>query len=154
MKANFWRTGLASSLVLLAAGLLAGCETQESGSEESATESPALQGAATEGWIRVVRGVNGAYCDAAAIGSGNDPKVGVKDDLTNLSISCSENQTDTVKELRAFLPNAHICYSTLETLRKARREVTVVRDPKADNPFHCLLGTITPNQFVSRSRYE
>ena len=135
---------------LVVALLIVGCGPQEipDTNEESSI------GAATEGWIRVVRGVNGGFCSGMAIGNGNDPKVKPTGDLTNLSVSCSKNKQDTVKELSQFLPNPHICYSTLQDLRKARREVVVVRDPIAENPYHCLLGTITPNQFISRSRYQ
>lgn len=153
MRQEKWVSLTTCGLVLVTATVLASCETQDKPMAKPVNET-ALQGAATEGWIRIVRGVNGTFCDASAIGNGNDPNVGPKEDLTNLSVSCSKNKTDTVKDLRQFLPNAHACYSTLKDLRNARKDVTVVRDPETGNPFHCLLGTITPNQFISRSRFE
>lgn len=140
-----------TAVSLLAMLLIAGCSTVPVSSN---TNENAGAGAATEGWIRIVRGVNGGYCDAQAIGNGNNPSVKPTQDLTNLSISCSKKKADTVAQLRQYLPSPHICYSTLSDLRKSRKEVVVVRDPTGTNPYHCLLATITPNEFVSRSRYK
>ncbi len=136
---------------LLVVFLLAGCDQP---AKSSSGNSIVSKSAATEGWIRVVRGVNGGFYSAAAIGNGNDPRVKPTEDLTNLSVSCSDNKSDTVKDLQQYLTNANICYSTLRDLRKSWREVVVVRDPTAANPYHCLLGTITPNEFVSRTHYQ
>ena len=73
---------------LVVALLIVGCGPQEipDTNEESSI------GAATEGWIRVVRGVNGGFCSGMAIGNGNDPKVKPTGDLTNLSVNCSKNK--------------------------------------------------------------
>lgn len=108
----------------------------------------------TAKWTKVVRGVSGTACDAVRIGDGNQPKVGPREDLTDLSISCSDEKSVTLDKLRQPLPNPHICWSTLDDLRKARKEVTVVRDPTDGNPYHCLLATITPKEFVSRAFWK
>ena len=104
---------------------------------------------------RIVRGYNGgAPCDPTIIGAGSAPKAGPNEDMSNLSVSCSADGSVSWTRLREDLPNAHACVATLGDLRKQRREVTVVRDPTDDNPYHCVLSTITPRQFVSGSRYQ
>lgn len=104
---------------------------------------------------RIVRGYNGAApCNPTVIGQGSLPKAGVKEDMSNPSVSCSDDKHDDWKALRKPLPNPHACVTTLGDLRKWRREVTLVRDPTDTNPHHCVLSTITPKQFVSGSRYR
>ena len=114
----------------------------------------------TKGHSKIVRAVNqqpsGNSCLPTVIGTGNDPAVGPSDDLTNLSVSCSDNEAVTFKQLEAPLagPNRVYCVTTLSKLRQKRSEVTVVRDPTPQNQYHCLLATITPKQFVAATREE
>ncbi|HEY3597801.1 MAG TPA: hypothetical protein VGL08_09865 [Paraburkholderia sp.] len=108
----------------------------------------------TSGNAQIVRGVNPTSCDAANIGTGNNPPVGPRGDLDNLSVSCTDDPRVTVTELRENLPNPHACVATLSSLRSARRDVLLVRDPTNDNPYHCQLSTITPNQFVSGAKFR
>lgn len=103
---------------------------------------------------KIVRGANGGTCEATAIGNGNNPSVGVNEDLTNLSVSCSDQKGVSWSQLRAPLPNAHACVATLGDLRKRNKYVTIVGDPTDDNPYHCLLEDITPKQFVAGSNYQ
>lgn len=141
---------------LLAVALIAACTTTRTTPAPSpeATASGLAAGSITKGSTKVVRGYNNpSPCNASVIGTGNDPSVGPNQDLTDLSISCSDKDGVTVAQLRAPLPNPHLCYATLSMLRRARRDVAVVRDPTPTNPYHCLLMTITPNQFVSRAKW-
>lgn len=121
----------------------------------------------TAGTSKIVRGVNFTFVGGQAqlangnvvtpadeIGKGNNPTVTAKEDLDNLSVSCSDDKSATVDALRANLPNPHIYWTTLGDLRNKRKEVTLVRDPTDDNPNHCLLGTITPKQFISGANYK
>ncbi len=108
----------------------------------------------TKGWTKIVRGVNGTNCDATAIGSGNQPPAKPTEDLTDLSVSCSQDPKVTVTALRAPLPNAHACVTTLDALRRVRPNVTIVADPAPGNGYHCLLDNITPRQFVSGATYQ
>lgn len=102
---------------------------------------------------KVVRGVNQTYCDATAIGNGSNPKVGKKEDMTNLSVSCSDNKKVSFDDLRAPLPSPHFCQTTIGKLRKKNKSVVIVSDPVPTNRYHCLLSRITPNQFVAGSKY-
>lgn len=104
-------------------------------------------------WTKVVRGVNQTACIPANIGNGNDPSVGPKEDLTNLSVSCSADKKVTFQQLRAPLQNNHACRTTIGALRKQNRYVAIVADPIDGNPYHCLLSDITPNQFVQGAKY-
>jgi hypothetical protein len=110
--------------------------------------------AITKAQTKIVRGMNGLSCDATAIGNGNDPHVGPKTELTNLSVSCSDDTSVSYSQLRAPLPNPHACVSTLGSLRKQNRTVAVVRDGNNQNPYHCLLQNITPNQVVAGSKFQ
>lgn len=104
---------------------------------------------------KIVRGFTPlAPCTAQSIGAGSSPAAGPNEDMSNLSVSCSADKRVTWKQLRQPLPNPHACITTLGDLRKQRREVTVVKDPTPDNPYHCVLSTITPREFVSGSRYQ
>ncbi|MDH5824914.1 hypothetical protein QFW77_18265 [Luteimonas sp. RD2P54] len=104
---------------------------------------------------KIVRGFNGAApCNAKAIGAGSSPAADPDEDMSNLSVSCSDDRNVTFSQLRQPLPNAHACVTTLGDLRAQRRAVAVVKDPTDDNPYHCVLSTITPREFVSGSRYQ
>jgi hypothetical protein len=108
----------------------------------------------TRGITKLVRGSNTNPCTAQAIGSGNVPPVGPTEDLTNLSVSCSEDKDVTYKELWDVLPQQHACGTTLADLRKERPDVTIVSDPTGANPYHCILDNITPREFVRAIKWQ
>ena len=103
---------------------------------------------------KIVRGSNAVPCNAQAIGQGNSPPVRAAEDLTNLSVSCSDNKNVSYNELRNYLPHPHACGSTLDNLRKARRTVTIVSDPTNTNPYHCILSDITPEEFIRSIKWQ
>lgn len=103
--------------------------------------------------LLVVRGTNQpGNCVAQNVGNGNSPRVGVNELLTDLSVSCGDPAKVTIAQLKAPLPNAHACKSDLVKLRKKNKAVKLVKDPTGDNPYHCLLSDITPNEFVAGSQ--
>jgi len=108
----------------------------------------------TRDTTKIVRGSNALPCNAQTIGQGNSPSVGPKEDLTNLSVSCSDDKSVSYNELLNHLPHAHGCGSTLDDLRKARPSVTVVSDPTGGNPYHCILDNITPKEFISGIKWQ
>ncbi|MGE3538759.1 MAG: hypothetical protein AB7N91_15175 [Candidatus Tectimicrobiota bacterium] len=119
------------------------------------TAGAAGKKAITSATTKIVRGYNmGTPCDAMTIGNGNNPKVGPGEDLTNLSVSCSDDDKVSYTQLRASLPNPHACVATLGDLRKSRKEVTIVAAPETDNLYHCILDNITPKQFISGSKWQ
>jgi hypothetical protein len=137
--------------VLLAAGCAGTpAPVPASGASGAAVEATGT-GPVTAKWTKIVRGVNQMRCEAGPIGDGNDPQVGPNEPLTDLSVSCSDDRSVTLDQLRAPLLNPHICWSELEKLRRSNRHVLAVRAPTRDNPYHCLLSVITPKEFVSRS---
>lgn len=104
---------------------------------------------------KIVRGFNaGAPCDPEKIGEGSSPKAGINEEMSNLSVSCSDDKRVTWQQLRAPLPNAHACIATLGDLRKRNKNITIVKDETRDNRYHCVLSNITPKQFVSGSRHQ
>ena len=96
---------------------------------------------------RIVRGVNGNGCHAGAMGKNGGQ------DLAALDVSCTDDPAVSWEALRAPLRSDHACAVTLGDLRRVRPEVALVRDPTADNPHHCRLSAVTPNQFVSRTSW-
>lgn len=106
----------------------------------------------TDSSARIVRGSNNLPCRAQAIGQGNRPPVAPDEDLTNLSVSCSDNRSVSYLMLTNALPHPHGCGTTLGELRNARKDklpgVTLVADPTPDNPYHCILDNLTPQEFV------
>ncbi len=114
----------------------------------------------TKGQTKIVRAVNqqpqGNSCLPDVIGTGNDPAVGPSTDLTNLSVSCSDDPAVTYGQLKAPLAGANrvYCVTTLSKLRKQRSAVTVVADPTVQNSYHCLLATITPKEFVAATKEQ
>ncbi len=102
----------------------------------------------------VVRGVNGGTCDAAGIGAGSDPKVGVNTEVQNLSVNCSPDGKTAINSLRTTIPNPHICWAKLEDLEKRNANIMVVTDRVIGNEYHCLVSDITPNQMVKALHYR
>jgi len=105
--------------------------------------------------VRAVNGKDNPICTANVIGTGNDPSVGPSDELTNLSVSCSDDRQVTYSQLKQPLgANRSFCITTLGELRDKNKEVLIVADPEAGNPFHCLLSHITPKQFVAATKED
>lgn len=103
----------------------------------------------------IVRGQNGgAPCDAQAIGNGSVPKVNVTTDVQSLSVNCSANSKDDINTLRANLPQANICWAKLEELEQRNASVVVQTNPIPGNPYHCLIGGITPTEMVKALHFR
>ncbi len=101
----------------------------------------------------IVRGVNGASCDANGLAQGSDPKVKPDQDVQNLSVNC-DPEGGNVQQVRKGLPQAHVCWTKLEDLEARNADVMVQTDPLEDNPQHCLVRDITPNQMVKALHYR
>ncbi|WP_269530904.1 hypothetical protein [Chitinimonas sp. BJYL2] len=109
----------------------------------------------TAGITKIVRGYNGGSpCAAATVGAGSMPSAGPKEDMSNLSVSCSDDKKVTWAQLREPLPNNHACVTTLDDLRKQNKYVTIVKDKTPDNAYHCVLSNITPTQFVNAAKHQ
>ena len=101
----------------------------------------------------VVRGMNVTNCNAASIGAGSNPQVGVNGDVQNLSVSCSPDGKTSLKTLRKPLPNPHYCWTTLKDLEKRNGNVALITDPTPGNAFHCIVNDITPNEMKKALHY-
>jgi hypothetical protein len=101
----------------------------------------------------VIRGVNGQFCDPNGIAQGSDPSVKPDQDVQNLSVNCAGEGAD-VNKLRKSLPQAHICWATLAELEGRRSDVIVETDPLSDNPNHCLVRDISPDEMVKALHYK
>jgi len=106
------------------------------------------------GHTKIVRAVNlreGNICIPKVIASGNTPPVKEDEELTDLSVSCSDDRAVDYVELEKPLAkdDRGYCLTTLKRLRDKNRSVKIVSNPTDDNPYHCLLSDITPKQFVA-----
>jgi hypothetical protein len=100
----------------------------------------------------IVRLVSGTSCDARAIARGTG--LAADADLDELSVSCTDAPGGRWEDVRRALPAAHACVVSLGDLRQVRADVRVSRDPTEANPYHCRVSRVTPNQLVSRARWN
>ena len=126
---------------------LQGCATKNSHEVSASIGGKPI----TAGWTKIVRGANNRPLTAQSVGDGNNPKVGPKEPLTDLSVNASDDKSVDFKTLAAGLPNPYYGATTLDDLRKSNKMVLLVRDEKPGNKYHCLLSVITPAEFVSRT---
>jgi hypothetical protein len=142
----FWKSNV-PILVAALVVLLQGCAGPRPDEPTSIQRGQPI----TAEWTKIVRGANDCPLTAKSVGDGNNPKVGPREPLSDLSVNASDDKKVTYAVLAAGLPNARYGFTTLGDLRKANKSVLIVRDPLPDNPYHCLLSVITPNEFVSKT---
>ncbi|MFY2561235.1 hypothetical protein ACN469_26780 [Corallococcus terminator] len=149
---------LISFLVLCSTSALWGCDKTASGRQTPEQSQQALKVAGGERinapTAFIVRGMNGTTCGAQSIGAGSTPQVNVTTEVQNLSVSCSEDRKVTLDMLRKPLVNPHICWAKLEELEARSADIIVSTDPTGDNPYHCVVSDITPNQMVQALHYR
>jgi hypothetical protein len=133
-------------LVTAAVVLLQACAGPYPGGSTATRGGPPI----TAEWTKIVRGANSCPLTAQSVGDGNNPKVRPNEPLSDLSVNASDDKKVTYSTLAAGLPNPNYGFTTLGDLRKANKFVLIVRDPLPNNPYHCLLSVITPNEVVSK----